>query len=42
VPHQVPGGVGFDFDPDYPAIAEFDEYVHFMPTVRVSDVEQVG
>ncbi len=34
--------VGLDFNADYPAIAEFDEYVHFMPAVRIADMEQVG
>jgi hypothetical protein len=35
-------GVGLDFNADYPAIAEFNEYVHFMPAVRVADVKQIG
>ena len=47
-PAQVPRrvrsrcGVGLDFNADYPAIAEFNEYVHFMPAVRVADVKQMG
>jgi hypothetical protein len=27
-------GVGFDFNSDDPAIAELDEYVHFVPAVE--------
>jgi hypothetical protein len=47
-PAQVPGrirsrrGVGLDLDADYPAVAEFNEYVYFMPAVRVAHMEQVG
>jgi hypothetical protein len=47
-PAQVPCrirsrcGVGLDLNADYPAIAEFNEYVHFMPAVRVADMKQMG
>ena len=47
-PAQVPcrirsrRGVGFDLNADYPPIAEFNEYVHFMPAVRVTDMKQMG
>ena len=47
-PAQVPcrigsrRGVGLDFDTDYPAITEFNKDVHFMPAVRVADMEQTG
>ena len=47
-PVKVPGrirsrcGVGLDFNADYTAVTEFDEYVHFMSAVRVADMEQTG
>jgi hypothetical protein len=47
-PTQVPCrlrsrcGVGLDFDADYPAVAEFHQYVDFMPAIRVADMKEPG